>query len=82
MGDVMRCAVCEEPMELTDTCEACLRLQWERPAPKITGRPPFSCLDGVCMRGHDMYKLRDRWRCKQCEAIYVERKRLKRKASA
>jgi hypothetical protein len=66
-------------MELSDTCEACLRLQWERPARKITGRPPS---DGVCIRGHDMYRVQDRWRCKQCMRIYYERKRLKRKASA
>lgn len=76
-----RCPVCEETLELDDQCDACLRLSYERPAPKIHGRPPFSCIDGVCMRGHDMYRVQDRWRCKQCEAIYSERKRLKGKAS-
>ena len=65
-------------MELIDTCEACLRLEWEPPsAQKRTGRPPFSCINGVCMRGHEMVKSGTRWRCRQCECMYKERKRLK-----
>ena len=80
MGNGMRCAVCEELMELMDTCEACLRLAWERPAPKITGRPPFSCVNGVCMRGHQMIKSGTRWRCRQCECMYQKAKRLRVKA--
>ena len=81
MGNGMRCAVCEELMELMDTCEACLRLAWEPPmTQKRTGRPPFSCVNGVCMRGHQMIKSGTRWRCRQCECMYKEAKRLRVKA--
>ena len=76
-----RCPVCEEPLELDDQCDACLRLSYERPAPKRTGRPPFSVINGECMRGHKMIWVKARWRCKPCEAVYAERKRAKRKAS-
>ncbi len=72
-------------MELVDTCEACLRLKYEPPPPKRTGRPPFSVINGECMRGHKMYWAthldRPRWRCKPCEVVYADRKRLKREAS-
>ena len=68
-------------MELIDTCEACLRLTFEPLPPKRTGRPPFSVVNGECMYGHKMIHNK-RWRCKQCEAVYAERKRLKRKATA
>jgi hypothetical protein len=80
MGDVMRCPVCEELMELIDTCEACLRLQRE-PAPlKRTGRRSASSQPaGICIRGHVMI-MAGRWRCKQCEAMYNERKRQQRRA--
>ena len=64
-------------MELIDVCEACLRLAWEAPTRAITGRPPFSVIDGQCMRGHAMRWATTRWRCKSCEAMYAERKRLK-----
>ena len=68
-------------MELMDTCEACLRLAWEPPMThKRTGRPPFSCINGVCMRGHQMIKSGTRWRCRQCECMYKEGKRLRIKA--
>ena len=81
MGNGMRCAVCEELMELMDTCEACLRLAWEPPmTQKRTGRPPFSCINGVCMRGHQMLKSGTRWRCRQCENMYKHQKRLRIKA--
>ena len=68
-------------MELMDTCEACLRLAWEPPMThKRTGRPPFSCINGVCMRGHQMLKSGTRWRCRQCENMYKHQKRLRIKA--
>ena len=68
-------------MELMDTCEACLRLAWEPPMThKRTGRPPFSCINGVCMRGHQMIKSGTRWRCRQCENMYKLAKRLRIKA--
>ena len=68
-------------MELMDTCDACLRLAWEpAAAQKRTGRPPFSCINGVCMRGHQMLKSGTRWRCRQCENMYKHQKRLRIKA--
>jgi hypothetical protein len=80
VADSMRCQVCEEPIELIDTCEACLRLTYESPPPKRTGRPPFSVINGECIRGHKMVWVKQRWRCKPCEAIYADRKRQKRRA--
>ncbi len=72
-------------MELVDTCEACLRLKYELPPPKRTGRKPKSFIDGLCMRGHKMYwdthSNPPRWRCKPCEVVYAGRRRLKREAS-
>ena len=66
-------------MELIDICEACLRLTYESPPPKRMGRPPFSVVNGECMRGHKMIQVNERWRCKPCEAIYADRKRQKRR---
>jgi hypothetical protein len=67
-------------MELIDTCEACLRFERE-PAPfNPTGRRSAASMSGgICIRGHVMIN-KGRWRCKQCEAIYNERKRQKRRA--
>jgi hypothetical protein len=79
MADSMRCLVCEELMELMDTCEACIRHEYLPPPFYRTGRPPASAIPGICIRGHAMIK-GVRWRCKPCEAIYAERKRLRRKA--
>ena len=64
---MMRCAQCEEVMELLDVCETCHRYNVE-PKP------------GVCVRGHAMRWAGARWRCKPCDAMYAERKRQKRKA--
>ena len=75
-----RCPVCEETLELDDQCDACLRLVYEPPPPKRHGRPPFSVINGECMRGHKMNWVKARWRCKLCETVYAERKRAKRKA--
>ena len=80
MGDVMTCPVCEALMELFDECNDCLRLQYEPPPPKRTGRVPFSVVNGQCLRGHTMMRVKERWRCKACAAIYADRKRQKRKA--
>ena len=82
MGNVMRCPVCEALMELVDTCNDCLRLQYEPPPPKRTGRPPFSVVNGECLRGHTMIRVKERWRCMPCGKIYAETKRQKRKAGA
>jgi hypothetical protein len=38
MGDVMRCPVCEELMELNDTCPSCLRDQFQPLNRTRTGR--------------------------------------------
>ena len=65
-------------MELIDVCEACLRLEEATRTPAPMGRPPFSVIDGQCMRGHDMHRAGNRWRCSPCEAIYAERKRLRK----
>ena len=72
--------MCEEPLGLDDQCDACLRQTYEPPPPKRTGRPPFSVVNGECIRGHKMNWVKSRWRCKPCESVYAERKRLKRKA--
>jgi hypothetical protein len=74
--------VCEALMELVDTCNDCLRLQYEPPLGKRTGRPPFSVVNGQCLRGHTMIRVNDRWRCNPCGKIYAETKRQKRKAGA
>ena len=82
MGEDMterRCEVCEELMERPDVCEACLRHNYEAPPPRPAGRKPWSIVEGVCIRGHDMRWDGERWRCKPCDAMYAERKRDKRR---
>ena len=74
--------MCEEHVELADVCEACLRLQYERPPPKGHGRPSASLIRGVCIRGHEMRWAGTRWRCVECDVMFADRKRAKRKAGA
>ena len=76
----MRCAQCEEVMELLDVCETCQRYNVEPKPLNQRGRNLSSLVKGVCVRGHAMRWAGARWRCKPCEAMYAERKRQKRKA--
>ena len=77
----MRCAACEAPVDVLDICEECERYKFDKPLPSLRGQKrSISAIKGVCIRGHAMRWADVRWRCKQCEAIYAQRKRLKRKA--
>lgn len=92
----MRCAMCEEPVDVLDLCETCIRHDKgpvrERntiPAPRTTQRKePRSRLTSKlfdpspCMRGHAMSWKGTRWRCDKCEAMYTHRKRENRRARA
>jgi hypothetical protein len=81
MGDRMRCQTCEEPLDVLDCCEVCNRYNLEGMPPKQTGQTrSVSPVKGVCIRGHAMRWAEVRWRCKPCEAMYAQNKRMKRKA--
>jgi hypothetical protein len=71
----LRCAVCEEPIDLLDWCYMCAKLKEDyrtSPGPVATCRDQ-TAYPGPCKRGHERYWSGDRWRCKGCEGIYVKR---------
>ena len=75
--------MCEELMELADVCEACDRYNSdETRSPYGYPRYSASLLRGVCVRGHVMRWAGTRWRCVECDVMYADRKRAKRKAGA
>jgi len=94
VGDIVRCATCEEPIDVLDYCEPC-RVAENRPErgrtkrignkPKRTGVARLNTPDfdpSPCMRGHSMVWRVSRWRCNDCEAIYQQRKRDKAREHA
>ena len=82
MGDIVRCAVCEARVDVLDLCEDCVRYDIDKQLPTLKGQKrSTSPIRGVCIRGHVMRWADVRWRCKQCEAMYAQRKRLRRKVN-
>ena len=80
MGHAMRCRTCEALIDVLDECEECNRYKVEKPLPTLRGQKrSISDIKGVCIRGHAMRWAEVRWRCRQCECLYAQRKRLKRK---
>jgi hypothetical protein len=78
----VRCATCEEPIDVLDICEQCERHNVDKQLPTLRGQKrSISAIKGVCIRGHSMRWADVRWRCKQCEAMYAQRKRLRRKVN-
>lgn len=73
----MRCAVCEEPVEVLDWCYSCAKYLDDfrsRRGPAPVCKDP-TVYPGHCVRGHERYWGTNRWRCRSCEAMYTERNR-------
>lgn len=67
----MRCAVCEEPLDVLDCCETCQTAR--KPPPIRTISLRFTDRDtdpGKCDLGHERFWTGKRWRCRACNQRY------------
>ena len=78
----MRCAICEESVDVLDLCPMC-ELRTGTPGRAIIGRPPRPVVDAprLCARKHQMSYMLDgmRWRCRECTRQLDQAKRDKKK---